>query len=197
MKNSLLVVTAFAFTALACKNKNGQKFQPDSAVDSSHYFQTAVIIQNDIKELDSVPYYIYQLKTVNGKRDSTSIKTADFKQLAQQFLKPDITTDDMKPQYKESIFEDRTLGGFTINYTAINKELEVQSIDILLKDDGKTVKHIFIKKYKDYGDSAVMEQLAWKPQQQFQVVRSVQQKNGRENNYQTLVVWNDKPKDPQ
>lgn len=192
MKKLVVIALTGGLILGACKRKKSEVDLPVSVEDTTHYFQTSEVINKDIRELDSVPYYIYKLTTTNGKTDSGAVKTAAFKEMAQQFLQPDITSDQMKNKYKESIFEDRTLGGITFNYTALNKELEVQSVDILLKDDGETVKNIFIKKYYNYGDSSAIEQLSWKPEQRFQIVRSVKLKDGSENNYQTLVVWNTK-----
>lgn len=182
-----------AFIIIGCKGKDGKATEEN--IDTSHFFQTAVIFGKDIKELEATPYFIYKIDIVNDKKDSTAITTPAFKQLAEKFIKPDITTEELKPQYKESIFEDQTTGGFNINYSTLNKDLEVQSINILLKEDGATVKNIFIRKFYTYTDSSAIEQLTWKPNERFQIIRSVQKKDGMENNYQTLVVWNEKNND--
>ncbi len=193
MKRLTIISALLGFIYLGCKGKGSE--QASEKIDSTTFFETTVIFKKDINEVDSTAFYIYKIDIVDGKKDSTTINKTDFNKLAEKFLKPNITSDDLKPQYKESIFEDQTTGGFTINYSATNKELEVQSVDILLKEDGKTVKNIFIRKFYNYPDSSAIEQLAWKPGQRFQIIRSVQKKDSTENNYQTLVVWNENAKD--
>lgn len=183
----------FGLIMIGCKRKSGNA--TEESIDTSHFFQTAVIFGKDIKELETTPYFIYKIDIVNDRKDSTAINTPVFKQLAERFIKPDITSQELKPQYKESIFEDKTTGGFNINYSTLNKDLEVQSVNILLKEDGATVKNIFIRKFYTYTDSSAIEQMTWKPNERFQIIRSVQKKDGTENNYQTLVVWNEKNKD--
>ena len=193
MKIIPFFIFAFGFIIIGCKRKSGNATK--ESIDTSHFFQTAVIFGKDIKELETTPYFIYKIDIVNDRKDSTAINTPVFKQLAERFMKPDITSQKLKPQYKESIFEDKTTGGFNINYSTLNKDLEVQSINILLKEDGETVKNIFIRKFYTYTDSSAIEQMTWKPNERFQIIRSVQKKDGTENNYQTLVVWNEKNKD--
>ena len=195
MKRTTILLATITLLYLGCKGKGGSTSDKNKN-DSSHFFQTNIIFQKDIHEVEATPFYIYKLEKINDKIDSTQINTAAFKQLAVQFLKPDISTEELKPKYKESIFEDQTTASITINYTALDKELEVQSEDILMKDDGKTVRNIFIRKFFKYGsDSSAIEQLSWKPGERFQVVRSVQKQDNTETNYQTTVVWNEKAKD--
>ncbi len=195
MKTTTILLAIIALVYTGCKGKGGNASDKNKN-DSSHFFQTNIIFQKDIKEVEATPFYIYKLEKINDKTDSTQINTAAFMQLAVQFLKPDISSEELKTKYKESIFEDQTTASITINYSALDKELEVQSEDILMKDDGKTVKNIFIRKFFKYGsDSSAIEQLNWKPGERFQVVRSVQKKDNTETNYQTTVVWNEKAKD--
>ncbi|HEX8461075.1 MAG TPA: hypothetical protein VF623_06580, partial [Segetibacter sp.] len=85
-----------------------------------------------------------------------------------------------------------TTQSFTISYSATDKDLEIQNIEILLKDDAKTVKRIFIRKFINYTDSSAIEQLSWRPGESFQINRSVETADNTENTRQTTVVWNQK-----
>ena len=195
MKKVIIHLVVIGIVVLGCKGKSNQSAK-DNKIDTSHFFQIDVIFQKDLKEIDATPYFIYKIKKIDGRKDSSAINTAILKQMAQQFFRPDISSNDLKPKYKESIFEDKTTGSITINYSTLDKELEVQTVDIIMKKDGETVKNIFIRKFFRYGtDSSAIEQLSWKPGERFQVVRSVQKKDKTETNYQTLVVWNEKIKE--
>lgn len=191
MNNLCLAIIISAVFCYGCKGKNKQaENYKVKSEDTLQYFQTSFFFQKDIKDVNQVPYYIYKLNVNNGVKDSVTINTAAFNELVKPFLQPDITSAKLKPLYKETIFEDQTTGGYTIDYTAKDKTLEIQSIDILLKEDGKNVKDIFIRKFFNYTDSTAIEQLSWTPGKRFQIIRSVKV-NDKENNYRTTVVWNE------
>ncbi|MDB5192938.1 MAG: hypothetical protein JWQ96_2501 [Segetibacter sp.] len=179
---------------VACKNKESKPIQAQAAapVDTSRYFQVVDFVKSQINEVQKTPYYIYKLTVTNGKKDSVSINNQDLTVLAQPFLKADINASSIKPFYKEMIFHDQTTNSFTLNYTTANKDLEVHNIDVLLEDDGETVKRIFIRKFINYGDSSAIEQLSWKPNSSFQISRLVERPDNKETSYQTTVVWNEK-----
>lgn len=185
----IIALMSLVITVSSCGSKGNANAEKS---DTTKFFQTAFVIQKDIREVNATPYYLYRLDEVNGKKDSTPINTAQFNKIAARFLNPDINDKKLKPFYKESIFEDQTMQGFTVNYSTTNKDLEIHSVDVLLKDDGKTIKNIMIRKFFNYKDSSAIEQLTWKPGEKFQILRSVQKPDNSENNYQTTVVWNQK-----
>lgn len=158
--------------------------------DTTKFFQLSQYLQGQIKEINATPFFIYKIDIINDHKDSTPINTAMLNQLSQQFLRPDINDEKIKQYYKESIFEDQTTKNFTISYSTTNKELELQNVEILLDENGETVKRIFLRKFYNYPDSSAIEQLSWKPGESFQVNRSVQRPGKTETSRQTLVVWN-------
>lgn len=164
----------------------------DQKNDTTHFFQVTQFIRSQIDEVNKTPYFIYKVSVINGKKDSTSINTPVFNQISAQFLTPDINDIAVKNYYIESIFHDQTTKSFTISYTTSNKTLEIQNLDVLLQEDGQTVKRIFIRKFFNYLDSTAIDQLSWKPGQSFEINRLVQNKENRETTYQTKVAWNEK-----
>jgi hypothetical protein len=186
------VVCLFLLSLLISRCKHNDKSGGVNEADSTRFFQVTRFIKNDIDEVNKTPYFIFKVEVQNGKTDSTAINTATFNRLSAPFLKPDLNEEDLKPKYKESIFEDQTTKSFTISYSSLDKQLEIQNVEVLLKDDGETVKRIFVRKFFNYPDSSAIEQLSWKPGESFQINRSVQKKDGSESNRQTTVVWNQK-----
>lgn len=188
-----IVFFLLSFFYLSCKqNENKVTTNEEKKSDTTHFFQVAQYIQSQIDEVNKTPYFIYKVTTTNGKKDSSAINTSVFNQMAVQFLKPDINDKTLKKKYKESIFHDQTTKSFTISYTTPNKELEIQNLDILLKEDGETIKRVLIRKFLNYNDSTAIEQLSWKPDESFQINRLVQEKGNKETTYETKVVWNER-----
>lgn len=192
MEKSALVFILFTLSFLSCKNIPDSGSSKANENDTIKFFQVQQFLQGQIKEVNATPFFIYKIDIRNNKKDSTTINTAIFNQLSQQFLSPDINDKKIKQYYTESIFEDQTTKGFTISYSTKNKELELQNVDVLLKEDGQTVKRILLRKYFNYPDSSAIEQLSWKPGESFQVNRSVQKHAEDETALQTIVIWNKK-----
>jgi hypothetical protein len=186
------MVVLASLVCTSCKNKPNNSTSKANKNDTTKFFQLTQFLQSQIKEVNATPFYIYKIDILNNKQDSTPINTAIFNQVSQQFLAPDINDEKIKRYYTESIFEDQTTKSFTISYSTTNKELELQNVDILLDEDGQTVKRVLLRKYYNYPDSSAIEQLSWKPGENFQINRSVQRSGNSESSRQTVVVWNKK-----
>lgn len=200
-----VILFLFSFFYFACKqNEQGAviskapekvstRIDTTTRNDTTHFFQVTQYLQSQIAEVNKTPYFIYEVVFRNGKKDSSAINTAVFNKISQQFLKPDINDTAFKKNYKESIFHDQTTKSFTISYTSSDKQLSLQNVDILLQEDGETVKRIFMRKFFSYPDSTAIEELSWKPNESFQINRLVQKEdNNKETTYETRVVWNEK-----
>ena len=193
MKKAGSFLLLYSLLFFACKQNGSNTITNDTGKnDTTHFFQVTQYIQSQIADVNRTPYFIYKIDIRDGKKDSNATNTAVFNRISQQFLKPDINDKALKKHYTESIFHDQTTKSFTISYTTTDKQLEIQNIEVLLQEDGQTVKRIFIRKFLDYKDSSAIEQLSWKPGESFQINRLVQKPGNKENSYQTDVVWNEK-----
>lgn len=192
MKNFLF--TIFLALLIAGCGNNGNGTGQSAATDTTRFFNLADYIEQQKEEVHRTPFFIYKITQTGGTRDSVAIDNSGFDQLAQGFIQADINEPKTKKYYTESIFYDQTTKSYTLSYTTGNKSLEVQHIDVLLAEDAETVKRLFVRKFKTYnGDSSAIEQLSWKPGEQFQIVRMTQMPDNSEINRQTVVVWNAKP----
>jgi hypothetical protein len=192
MKKAPFAILIFSVFYFSCNQNNKPTAEDNVDSDTTTFFQVSQYIKAEIKEVNQTPYFIYKIDIKDNKRDSTAINTATFNDLAKQFYSPDINDPKFKKYYKENVFHDQTTKSFTISYAATNKELEVQNVEVLLEEDGKTVKRVFIRKFSNYSDSSVIEQLSWKPKLSFQINRLVQYQDNKEASLQTIVVWNEK-----
>ena len=176
----------------ACRPNESRTITSEATNDTTHFFEVVQYIKTQISEVNKTPYFIYKIDIAGGKKDSSAINTSVFNQISERFLRPDINDEDHEKYYTENIFHDQTTKSFTISYTATDKELEIQNIEVLLQEDGQTVKRLFIRKFFNYKDSSAIEQLSWKPGESFQINRLVQKPDNKENSYLTNVVWNEK-----
>lgn len=196
MKKTCIFCIVFALFFYSCRqNNNHTNTSRAEKNDTTKFFQVSEFLKKDIAEVNQTPYFIYKITVVNGKRDSVAVNNDVFNRISAQFRTPDINDSKLKKHYTEAIFHDQTTKSFTMSYTTPDKDLEIQNIEVLLREDGETVKRIFMRKFLSYPDSSAIEQLSWKPGQSFQINRLVQKNNNKENSYQTNIVWNEKSKE--
>jgi hypothetical protein len=186
---AFLIISFFYISCKQTQNKDGDETVKN---DTTTFFQVGQYISSQIEEVSKTPFYIYKIETINGKTDSTAINQDMFRKLARGFLQPDVSDPGIKKNYKENIFHDQTTESYTISYSTTKPELEVQNLEVLLAEDGETVKRVFIRKFFNYKDSTAIEQLSWKSGENFRVNRLVQMPDKSEVERQTIVVWNEK-----
>jgi hypothetical protein len=184
-KAALFLLLTFS----ACGTKHNPE---DTKKQESRFFDVKHYITTDLEDIKKTAYYIYKLDIVNGKKDSTTITPTEAADFANGFLSPNINDPTIKQYYQENIFQDQTINSFTISYTTTNKDLEVQNLDVILKEDGETVKRLFIRKFLNENDTARIEQWSWKPGESFEVNRLITPENKQEISHRTIIVWNEK-----
>ncbi len=158
--------------------------------DSSFFYPVVSYIRQQINLVHSTSYFISVIKTSNGKRDSIKLNVHQFDSLAQPFLDCDITNLPLKKNYQASVFKDESTKSYTLNYTAIDRSLPIQSIDILLNEDNQEVKNIFINTFENADDSSVTQKMGWQPYHNFYINRIIQYKNTQQSIEQIVVIWN-------
>jgi hypothetical protein len=159
------------------------------------FFQVKQFIEKELEDLKKTPYFIYKIELRDTVRDSTIIPVDSVIYYSQPFVHPDINDEELKDEYEESVFHDQTTGSFSLSYSTPNKDLDVQNVNVLLHEDGETVKRIFIRKYLEDNDQSVIEQLDWKPNESFEINRLITLPGGHEKTHRTIIVWNPKVKE--
>ena len=190
-------ITLFFIIALLffqCKEKIKPATSHLPSTDTAAFFPVNNFIKDDIKDIEQNPYHLYKITNHHpGSRDSSTISLEEFLQLANSFLSKDISTTVLKPLFQESVFHDLTTKSITINYTAIDSSSDIQNISVLLDDKTNKLKRVFIRSSYTNGDSLFIEQDNWKAGKSFQIIKSASVKNGDLSEFETTVIWNDKP----
>ncbi len=158
--------------------------------DNVIFFQSKQFFQQQLDDIKKTPYFIYKIETIDSVRDSMALSVDQLEKYVKAFTEADINDPSIKKNYEESVFLDETTKTYSLSYTTSNKDLPVQNMNVLLREDGETVKNIFIRKYMTSGDSSIIEQLSWKPGESFESNRLIQSAN-KERMHKVQVVWND------
>jgi hypothetical protein len=189
-QNVLLLLLMCIIGIYSCKN-NSSKVEPNNT-DTTHFFSIANFFTSEIKTLETIPYPIYQITSnANGTKDSSAIDKTLFASLAKQFIACDISDSIQKKTYKEVAFNDNSTKSITLNYTTYDKDLPIQSIDVLFDEETNHVRRVFIRKVLHNKDSSATVLFSWKANKSFTIIKSVIKKDGTKYTEQQYVNWND------
>lgn len=197
MKKAVPLILLLAFAA--CNGKPGTTTGSDSlsaknnSLKNEPFYPIAEYIQSQIAYLDSTPLAIEKHTYVNNKRtDSTTIDRNALRQLAEEFLKPDLNDPKIKPFYTENTYQDLTINSITFNYTTTNSNQELRQADVLLTPGNNKVKNVIFRKNRMAGDTAVSINGLWKHNMNFQINYTFTPANGKLQTKQIKVIW-DRP----
>src|SRR5690606_31268800 len=88
----------------------------DSVNGTGEYFPVLDFLKSEIAFVDSLPVGIMKYKTEGSRTDSAYMKSAEFRELASEFLPPQLQPGQFKKNFKESAFLDKLTGAATFYY---------------------------------------------------------------------------------
>ena len=172
----------------ACQNHSRETKKEEA----TNIFPVVSFFSGQIHKVDSLKLPITKYTIVNEKTDSVTITTDEFKLLANEFMKPDITGADNKKFYKESSFADQSIPSITITYSTTFRDLEIQRIDVIINPDpvaDDKVQSIYMEKLSHNHDTSILKKLFWRTDQNFQIITSNQVGNHPATFNQLKVEW--------
>ena len=193
MKQITVALLFLLTTILGCQSRTAKNGKGASRADTATFFATTPFFKSQIQYVDLRNFPIYNITVIDGKKDSVALTKEGFIQWAALFLEKDISAPEKAAGYKESVFNDLSTGSITLNYSPLDGEALIQSVDVLLAQETSQVKRIMIKSVYNHGDTTITEQCSWKTDKSFQVNRSYTTKSGYQKTELNTINWNDKP----
>jgi hypothetical protein len=189
MKPVLIVFCALLLNACAENNgnensngKSGDSLSSANVQDTAagEYFPVLDFIKSEIRTVDSLPVGIKVYRTEGEKKDSGYLKPEEFHQLTDEFLTPDLETEQFKKMYTESSFYDRSTKTSTFHYETKKEDATILRIDVITSatDTYDKVTSMYFEKISS--PDRFLKKLFWKPGQEFSLI---------EPNKVTRVVW--------
>jgi hypothetical protein len=186
-----VIVVLCALVLYACSENNGKENSNGNSTDSltsvntqdtssGEYFPVLDFIKSEIRTVDSLPVGIKVYRTEGEKKDSGYLKPEEFHQLTDEFLSPDLETDQFKKMYTESSFYDRSTKTSTFHYETKKEDATILRIDVITSatDTYDKVTSMYFEKISS--PDRFLKKLFWKPGQEFSLI---------EPNKVTRVVW--------
>lgn len=187
---NIVVITFLIPTLSSCSNNPTTQESALPSNDSSVFYPVQEYFITQMSHIDSFSNIIYTYTDSDNKKDSATINSIKFRELAQPFIKDDINDINIKKYYRESVFNDVSTGSNTFTYMSVNAGLPLQTIDILLDTTTDAVKRVFITKNFSSGDTLFTEKLGWKTDHSFTITRLLQPSTKKETTQQINVLWN-------
>ena len=186
-------IVSITLVLFSCKSApDQQQANASSSNDSTVFFPVHEYFAAEMKDIDSTPYFLYKITEHNGLRDSTTISKKQLDEWAKPFLQINTNDASFKKNYTENVFNDVSTNSITLTYSAKDKALPVQSIEVLLKNDNQQVKRIFISSVYNHGDTVIINKMGWKTGESFYINRSKQLQGTPDQSEANSIIWNRK-----
>jgi hypothetical protein len=172
MKKLFIVITALLLAA--CNNPSGHQ-ETKMTNDNQEYFPVTSFLSGQVNMVDSLQLPVLRFTTINGVTDTVLLSIAEFRALAQEFLKPDFS--ELHEHYTEAGFADQSIPSVTLTYSTPDKALELKRVDVIIDpkpEFGDKVKSIYMEKIIHKDDTLITKKLYWKTNKNFQIITSKQ-----------------------
>ncbi|HVK49657.1 MAG TPA: hypothetical protein VM488_17465 [Pseudobacter sp.] len=196
MKLNLMILAISACLAFcSCKDKTAKapaEPAPDStkANTATSYLPIRELIQEDIRNVDSFAAGILHKKE-STKKDSAYISPVEFRQLAVQFLLPELDSTNFVNQYGMDSFMDETTGLINFIYPAKEPETSLRKVVVYIKPSltvDKVNRIYYEKEFRD-GNDFVQQKLTWVMGKYFYILTIRHPQKGEPVSSVERVIW--------
>ncbi len=186
----------FTYSIVACKNKEQSTAPAESEAvpnvkEPKSYLPIASFINEDIGNVDAFAAGIL-LKTKTGqKTDSLFIKPEEFKNLAREFLAPDLDSAVFHKEFSEESIADHASQTVNFIYTSSNDKTILRKAIVYASPSqiNHKVSRIYMEKEKQSGDTTIIQKLTWKIKQYFIITEIRQTPQGFNSVITRKATW--------
>lgn len=191
----MILAISACLALCSCKN-NTAKTPVEPMADSTQnnspisYLPVRELIQEDMRRVDSFAAGLLHKKE-GTKKDSTYITPVEFKQLAIQFLLPELDSTNFVNQYSMESFMDETTGFINFIYTAKEPETSLRKVIVYIKPSltvDKVNRIYYEKEFKD-GNDFVQQKLTWVIEKYFYTLTTRHPQKGEPVTSVEKVIW--------
>ena len=195
MKNYWIFLL-FTCSIAACKNKeqstppSGSEAVPNDKEPKS-YLPIASFINEDIRNVDAFAAGIL-LKTKTGqKTDSFFIKPEEFKNIAREFLVPDLDSSIFYNEFSEESIADQASQTINFIYTSRSDKTILRKAIVYATPSQANYKisRIYMEKQNQSGDTTIIQKLTWKIKQYFIITEIRQTSQGLNSVITRKATW--------
>lgn len=171
-----------------CKHKTKK-----TDVPAEQFFPVTAYLKGEIARLDTSLASFYKIETVEGKSDTTPIRSSDVKLYARDFATlPDISSVEIKNDYQITHEYDDILNAFVFMFETKEDHpvrLENVVLDPQPNEQGKNdIKSIFAEVWQTAGDTTVRKNMSWEAGKYFEII-TIASAGKTEKTKKLRVTW--------
>jgi hypothetical protein len=153
MKAYLLILTFFTTVFSSC-----QQEEPKS------YFPFKEYLENELKQIDSLPVAIFKYSLSKEKTDTSIIEKQAFRKIATAVLDIDLQHEDVNKIYKELVLEDTDIDNIAISYTTEEKQTPIKQLQLNIRTGTTTLKNFYVERIDTINDITIIRKILWNTQ---------------------------------
>ena len=185
--NKWIIVFVLLAGSAACRHKQKENKIEGQIVSVVSY------LKGQVKAIDSISNPILRIDQVDNVSDTTTISRTEFVKQAQAFLNlPDISADDRKEDYEETVDYDEEMNKVFMTYTATDSDEEIQRQTVISEPNqyGESkIKTVIINRVQANKDSTVEQNMTWHTDRRFQIVTKTKKPNEAEKIKILIIQW--------
>ncbi|HET8574059.1 MAG TPA: hypothetical protein VFL76_09320 [Edaphocola sp.] len=149
-----------------CKWFDKDRQQPKNA-SADTYYSIKGFLDDQWRFLEGQPIVLLRVATFNGKSDSSfvSLDSMVWKEIRKQFDASDIGEPRFLGQYDFSMYNEEALNQIVLSYTAKNRDLLTQKINIGMDNVNHQVRTVYIETHKGNRTYEKTQKLTYIPRQ--------------------------------
>jgi hypothetical protein len=195
----ILAATIFLFSCGAKKTdssvQNNNADTTNTVADTAvSFFPVTSFIQGQMIQFDSMAITPLLISTVHDKADSQWIKREQLRPLLQSFLTPVINETNLVKYFKETKFNDQTVGAITLTYdpiTTLPDSISLSNWNVYIDPKKGTVNKVYIVKHITENGQSIIQQLIWQTGEFAQITEILNKPDGSfEIIRQDKYIWN-------
>jgi hypothetical protein len=194
-------IAILLFAVISCHQPAAPPANPPTAATDSaqkDFFPVADYLRGEIRYVDSTPLALLKTTIHDGRTDSSFIQPAEFHRITGEFLLPDLEKEPFAKKFSENSFMDRTTGYLNFTYSAQDKDLPLQRVDVVAipattATGAMQIRSIFLQTSASSGDTLIIKKLLWTAKKNLLIITSLQPREKPAIVRQLKVVWDSSP----
>ena len=125
------------------------------------YFPFTQFLDNELKQIDSLPVAILKYSSTNDKEDTSIVDKKDFRKITTALLAIDLQNENISEAYKEQVLEDTDIKNISISYTTEKKQNPIKLLQLNIQSGTSSVKSFYVERTDNINDIIILRKILW------------------------------------
>lgn len=153
------------------------------------YFPFKEYLENELKEIDSLPIAIFKFSSTKENADTTIIDKQAFRKIVIGLLAIDLQNEEISKTYKELVLEDTDIDNIAISYTTEKKENPIKQLQLNIRPGTTTLKNFYVERLDKINDITITRKILWSTNQSVSITSIYYKKNQLQNQLTEKYSW--------